>query len=319
MSHVAVTGAAGFIGRHVVARLRADGHDVVGIDRRAWAPTAGEVALRLDVTSTDPAEGEQLRTCLATADAVIHLAGRPGVRDSHPEADRLRWRDNVLAGQRVLDLVPARTPLVVASSSSVYGGARRHRGAVRPCHEDDARHPRGGYARSKAELEDRCAARRAAGGHVTVVRPFTVAGEGQRPDMAIAAWIAAARSGRPLRILGDPQRARDITDVRDVARAITALIACADATVCNLGTGRSHTLAAMASTVAEAVGVELDTTQARAGREEPAVTLADTSRCERLLGFAPHTDLDALVRRQLAATDATAPLPLTDPLLAKVS
>lgn len=302
MPHIAVTGAAGFIGRHVVAHLRDAGHEVVGIDRRPWSPGPGEVSLCLDLTTVDPAETEQLRTCLATAAGVIHLAGRPGVRDAHPQADQLRWRDNVVAGQRVLDLVPAATSLVVASSSSVYGGARRATDGIRPSHEDDRRRPRGGYARSKAVLEDRCQARRQAGGHVAVVRPFTVAGEGQRADMAIATWIDAARAGRPLTILGDTRRARDVTDVRDVARGIVAMLEAGHATTCNLGTGTAHTLATLASAVATATGMPLELSMVRAGREEPSVTLANTTRCQQLLGFTPTIDLDDLVHRQLTAT-----------------
>jgi nucleoside-diphosphate-sugar epimerase len=100
----------------------------------------------------------------------------------------------VLAAERVLQRVPDHVPVVVTSSSAVYGGSRDGRA----CHEDDPLRPVGGYARSKAALEARCHARAARGGLVTV------AGERQRPDMAIAQWIQAVRAGRPMRILGVP-------------------------------------------------------------------------------------------------------------------
>lgn len=290
---VIVTGAAGFIGRHVVASLVARGATVVGIDRRRWQPTPGEEAVVADLVS----DAEPVAPLLREAEAVVHLAGRPGVRDRRPRADLLRWRDNVLATDTVLAHVPPSIPLVVASSSSVYGGCR-HR---RPSNEADPVHPRGGYARSKAEVEVRCRRRLLAGGHVAVARPFTVTGEGQRPDMAVATWIAAARDGRPLTVLGGPERTRDVTDVRDVAEGLVRMLERQVHGIVNLGTGTAHRLDEIAATVAVAMGVPLVTRTAPATADEAAATLADTRRCTEVLGLTPRTDLAGLVARQIAA------------------
>lgn len=284
---VVVTGAAGFLGRALVAALLADGVEVVGVDR---VPTDGITA---DLLGGDGRVVE----ALAGADAVFHLAGRPGVRDGGPVAAAARARDNVAATAAVLRMVPGATPLVVASSSSVYGGA-----AGRPSREDDPLRPLGGYARSKAAVERLCRER---GGAVTIARPFTVAGEGQRPDMALARWIAAVRAGRPIRILGSPARTRDVTDVRDV---VEALRRAADRGVrgpLNIGTGRPRTLAQLAAAVCRALGAPAELVVAPAGTAEPADTWADTTRLSRTLGFTPTTDLDTLVARQAAATPAT--------------
>ncbi|MBW3659848.1 MAG: NAD(P)-dependent oxidoreductase, partial [Actinobacteria bacterium] len=116
---VVVTGAAGFIGRAVVAALRDRGRDVVGIDRRTWAPSAGERVIRASLEDGGP----DVRDALLDADAVIHLAGCPGVRDLTADIALRRHRDNVLAGEIVLTQVPLATPVVVTSSSSVYGGS----------------------------------------------------------------------------------------------------------------------------------------------------------------------------------------------------
>ncbi len=151
VGRVVVTGAAGFLGRHVVAALLDDGHRVLGLDRRPWAPHPGEAAVRTDLLDAEAAP------VLGHATAVVHLAGCPGVRDDRPDAGRWRWRDNVLATQAVLDATPRDVPLVVTSSSSVYGGAGSPT-APRACRETDTRRPRGGYARSKAAVEDLCAA-----------------------------------------------------------------------------------------------------------------------------------------------------------------
>ena len=222
---------------------------------------------------------------LGHATAVVHLAGCPGVRDDRPDAGRWRWRDNVLATQAVLDATPRDVPLVVTSSSSVYGGAGSPT-APRACRETDTRRPRGGYARSKAAVEDLCAAASAAGRPVGVLRPFTVAGEGQRPDMALARWIEAVRAGRPVHVFGSLDRRRDVTDARDVARAAAAALSRGLDGPCNVGTGTTHRLGDLLDAVVDVVGRPADVRVVPAAREEVAATRADTTRCHDVLGAA---------------------------------
>jgi nucleoside-diphosphate-sugar epimerase len=290
---VVVTGAAGFIGRHLVSALTARGLAVTGIDRRGGMPTAA-TALIGDLNDADNAD---IAHALRDADAVFHLAAFPGVRASGRLVEHRRRLDNVAAAARVLDLVPLRVPLVVTSSSSVYGGS-----TGRGCAEEDVPNPRGSYARSKLDVERLCARRVSHGGHVAVARPFTVAGEGQRPDMAISRWIAAAQRGEPLTIYGSGDRSRDITDVHDVVEGLVRILDRNVRATVNLGTGVGQRLDAVAAAVAAAVGRDVRTVIVPAAAVEPPATLADIRRCERLLEFVPRTDIDGLVRRQLTST-----------------
>lgn len=292
---VVVTGASGFVGGHVVEALLAAGERVVTVDRvPAPSHLAGTEHLTVELTHGGPA----LTAALRDAAAVIHLAGCPGVRDTaHDVADR-RQRDNVVATAAVLASTPRRRQVVVASSSSVYGGSAWSR----PSRESDPVRPRGGYARSKLSAERLCARRADAGGAVVVARPFTVAGERQRPDMALSLWIEAASAGLPLRFLGSGLRTRDVTDVRDVARALVALALGGAGGTVNIGTGRAHTLDELADAVCAAVGRDVPRVVVPARPEEARDTLADTRRLDELVGFVPRTDLHALVARQLAAT-----------------
>lgn len=290
---VVVTGAAGFIGRALVRALLDGGTPVVGIDRRPQPREPSLNPLTVDLLAPD----ELVRTALESADAVFHLGGETGVRDDAPDVAARRRRDNPGATAAVLAVVPLRTPVVVTSSSSVYGGSPGERASI----ETDRLSPRGDYARSKALVEAACWRRLRGGGAVTIARPFTVAGEGQRADMALAQWIAAAREGRRLRVLGSPGRTRDLTDVRHVA---DALIACVEHDVrgpVNIGTGTGHTLAAMIDAVAEVLGTDLETVVEPAGAQEPPATLADPTRLWRWTGVLPVTDLRDVVARQVAA------------------
>jgi nucleoside-diphosphate-sugar epimerase len=296
---IVVTGAAGFIGRVLTRSLVESGHRVVAVDRRPLPPTPGVTVLTADLLDADPL----VEVALREAEAVLHLAASSGVRDTSPDVDRRRQRDNVEAAARVCALVPADVPLLVTSSSSVYGGARFGRAS----HESDPLHPCGGYARSKAGTEAVCARRAAQGGHVLVVRPFTVVGEGQRADMALSRWAAAARAGDPLRVFGSLERTRDLTCVRETARGLTALAHCGATGVVNLGSGSPRTLRETVQALASALAEDLDVRVEPAAPYEVADTWADPGRFAALAGFRPHTDLHDVVRRLLAGA-ATEPL-----------
>jgi nucleoside-diphosphate-sugar epimerase len=243
---------------------------------------------------------------LREADAVIHLAGCAGVRDAAPDAERRRHRDNVVATARVTTLVPPEVPLIVASSSSVYGGVRHERA----CRESDPPHPVGGYAESKRRCEQVCASRAAGGDRVLVVRPFTVVGEGQRPDMALSRWIREAEAGDALRVLGSLDRTRDFTCVREVARGLRVLLevmSCRQVPeVVNLGSGCPRPLGALVEAIAAVLDTEVRVSVERAPAYEVAATWADTSRFASLAGFVPETDLQDVVRRCATALSKSA-------------
>lgn len=293
---IVVTGSSGFLGSALMAALERAGLDRLGIDRRPPA-SAGTPALLADLLGADPAVEDALRT----ADAVVHLAACAGVRERVSE--RTRSRDTVQTCALVSRLVPRHVPLLVASSSSVYGGARG-----RACREDDTLRPRGSYARSKMEVEGLCAWRAAFGGQVTVLRPFTVIGEGQRPDMALARWAVAARAGQPLSVLGSLERTRDVTDVRAVAAALVGLLQRGGNGCVNVGGGRPRSLGALVAAVGRALDLAVRVRLLPAPVEEPHDTHADPTRLRHLLGWTPETDLDDAVRRAV-----TTPVPTLVP------
>lgn len=299
-----VTGSAGFIGGHLADELVSRGYRVVGVDRQCKAAQRHYEHVALDLACADPS---LLAEVASDTDVVFHLAARPGVRGRGPTVDRLRERDNVIATWKLFSALPRDTAVVATSSSSVYGGSF---GGV-ASREDHPLRPLGGYARSKMAMELICDSRRAAGDVVAVIRPFTVAGEGQRHDMAFSSWSRALRTGDPIHILGSGLRSRDITDVRDV---VEGLIRAAERGVnetVNLGTGVSHRLIDMARALLRVSRLQGEIVVRPASVDEVHTTLADTTRCQQLLDFVPSTDLDALLARQLGAPVPTPALVAT--------
>ncbi|CAN5444856.1 NAD-dependent epimerase/dehydratase family protein [soil metagenome] len=306
MRAAAVTGAAGFIGTVLIRHLLSEGVQVVGIDRRppAVPPPAAASMIVADLLDGDA----DARSALASADYVFHLAGRPGVRDQHPDVVELRHRDNVEATRMVVETIRPGTRLVVTSSSSVYGGCR----AGSTSREDTPVAPRGGYAESKLAVERLLADYTRAGGNVLVARLFTAVGEGQRPDMALSRWISATLTGTPIEVFGSLERSRDFTDVREVAWALTALGRLKERAVVNVGSGQPHTLRQCIEAIEAVTGRTALVHTTEAAFEEMAHTCADTTFIRDLLGRAPLTDLMDAVRRTYEArraegTDPTPP------------
>lgn len=286
---VVVTGAAGFIGSHLVSSLARRGVTVVGIDRDPRMPP-GAIPLVGDLV----APSEEIKDALAGADAVWHLAARPGVRDRSPDIERRRFLDNVCATHIVCDLVPRDVPLVFTSSSSIYGGALRSSG-VRACKETDEPEPRGGYARSKLRAERACQRRMRDKGATCIARPFTVVGPGQRDDMALSIWIRSVLASTPISVFGSLNRTRDLTDVKDVVAILVALADAGLGRTVNIGTGRSHTLGEVIQAIFEVLGRESEVVAVPAEIEEVETTLADVTLLRTLTGITPRTNIRRVI------------------------
>ncbi|HLV72308.1 MAG TPA: NAD-dependent epimerase/dehydratase family protein [Vulgatibacteraceae bacterium] len=305
---VVVTGAAGFIGSHVSGALSAAGHEVLAVDaperslapevaRRTWA----ELAAMPGVTAAEADLAVDDLDALAAADVVVHLAGRPGVRDSW-HARRAVARDNVRATARLLAACrrrPAtmRPKVVVASSSSVYGSAGR-----RPNREDDPPNPASPYAASKVEVERLAVAAARDGLRTVLLRYFSVYGPRQRPDMAFHRFAEAALNGRPLPVFGDGLRSRSFTHVRDVVAATLAAAAedLPPGIAVNVGHHEAVTVRDAIAMLTAALGV-----RAEIRRETPVAgdaerTWADTARARRLLGWTATTGLAEGLADQIA-------------------
>ena len=299
---VVVTGAAGFVGSHLCDELVARGHEVVGIDGFTpfYARALKErnvAALRavrtFSLHERNLLDQAGLASVLEGADAVCHLAGRPGVRGGAPvlfEAGNVRTTEAVMhsaarAGVR---------RVLLASSSSVYGPA------ARPAREDAQLRPLSPYGRSKrhAELVAGRLARRH-GLELVTLRYFTVYGPRQRPDMAFARFVRAALEGGEMPLLGDGRQTRDFTFVGDAAEATAlALERARPGSVYNVAGGRPVALADALGLLGAALGHEPELAERPPDAREPRSTAADIGRARRELGWEPRTPLELGLRRQ---------------------
>jgi nucleoside-diphosphate-sugar epimerase len=301
---VVVTGAAGFIGSHLVDRLLSEGHEVTGVDAFVdfYPRAAKEQNLRAarDHRRFRLIEGEvqslPLVDLLDGASQVYHLAAQAGVRSSWGREFAQYSNHNVLATQHLLEAaVDAGVPrLVYASSSSVYGAAEL------PLREDAACHPLSPYGVTKLAAEHlACLYERNHGLPVVSLRYFTVYGPRQRPDMAFHRFLAAARDGAPVRVFGDGKQTRDFTYVDDI---VTATRRAGDSgrpgCVYNVGGGQRLALEDVLRTIEQVTGRKLAITRDEAQKGDMRDTFADTTAAKRDLGFQPSVALPEGLARE---------------------
>jgi nucleoside-diphosphate-sugar epimerase len=298
MSRVLVTGGLGFIGTRLCGALLDVGIAVRCVDNLSgsYAPGRGAAAaVALRARGAEVAVEDVHPVHVRGVDAVIHLAALPGVRT--PRSASELWAMNVdLTGRLAGAAAAEDSRFVLVSSSSVYGDAREL-----PTPEHAPKAPLNAYAESKVAAE---AVALAHGGDAVVVRPFTVYGPGQRPEMAFARWIAARACGDPVPWHAAPGTARDFTYVDDAVAGIIAALRHGRA-------GEAYNVSGWRSTrLREA----LDLLGPGQIRELPlsAGEALVTSGCSRKtaaeLGYAPRIDLAAGLARQLEATSPPRPL-----------
>jgi len=244
-----VTGAAGFIGFHVIRHLLEKGEEVVGLDsinsyyslelkfaRLAELGIAREkIGFGIPVTSSksesyrfvqkDLVDKEALLRLFETErfEVVIHLAAQAGVRNSilHPE-DYLH--SNFTGFLHLLECCrfhPVKH-LVFASSSSVYGSNAKMPFAT----SDGVDHPISLYAASKKANELMAHSySHLFGIPTTGLRFFTVYGPWGRPDMAYFLFADAIRKGEPIQVFNQGQMKRDFTYIDDIVSGVLLVAA----------------------------------------------------------------------------------------------
>ena len=297
----AVTGAAGFIGSHLVERLLRDGHRVVGIDsfdtfydprlkEANLAPALSHASFRL--VRGDIRDESAVEAALSGGvDVVVHLAARAGVRPSIQDP-LLYAAVNVDGTTRVLEAARRHgiPRCVLASSSSVYGNNVK----VPFSEEDPVEHPISPYAATKRAGELIAHSyHHLFGMDVACLRLFTVFGPRQRPDLAIRKFATLMVEGREIELYGDGSSARDYTYVDDIVEGV---IRAADRVrgfrIWNLGGSHPASLADLVGRLAAALGVEAKIKRLPAQPGDVERTWADISRAARDLDWSPQVDLD---------------------------
>jgi GDP-4-dehydro-6-deoxy-D-mannose reductase len=305
---VLVTGADGFVGRHLLRRLVGEGHEVTAARRPGGAdlPIADTTLLSLRWLSLELADPASVAAVAGhAADAVVHLAAVSSNADALRDPDEA-WTVNALGVVRLLGALGARRvagladPLVLLiSSAEVYG-----LGESRPRREHDPPAPLTPYAASKAAAEIAgLEAWRRTGLRVIIARPFQHTGPGQTTRFVLPAFAERLRgaraSGAPTVPTGNLTPVRDFLDVRDVVAAYLLLLQSGTpGATYNVARGEGATLGSLFARLAELLGVQVEPVPdpVLARRADIPHLVGDAGRLRHETGWAPVHTLDDMLR-----------------------
>jgi UDP-glucuronate 4-epimerase len=309
VTRLLVTGAAGFIGSHLVQALVSQGDEVVGIDnfdpfypRAMKERNLAEVgrSAKFSFYEADMLDVDAVRTRLTPDTVIVHLAAKAGVRPSL--ADPVGYaRANVTGTAAVLDAARQAgvSRIVFGSSSSVYGDS-----TPVPFREDAvAIDPVSPYAATKRAGElFLLSVAPIYGFRAASLRFFTVYGPRQRPDLAIHAFARKMVEGQTLTLFGDGTQSRDYTYCDDIIAGVLAAIRWTNTAPVgvesfNLGGNRSIRTGDMVDEIAAALNVTPKIEWSPMQPGDVQRTAADLTKSTAMLGYTPRTPFPEGIRR----------------------
>jgi UDP-glucuronate 4-epimerase len=309
MTSILVTGGAGFIGSHLVARLVSDGGvrvTVVDNFNDFYDPAIKRsniadhlVNANFQLIEADITDSRAMNSLFSRVhfDCVVHLAARAGVRPSIE--DPLAYEATNVRGTFVLLDAARRTDVprfIFGSSSSVYGVNSKV-----PFSEDDPiASPISPYAVTKIAGEAACHAySKLHGLRVVCLRLFTVYGARQRPDLAIHKFARLIFEGKPIPVFGDGSTRRDYTYIEDVVSGVVSAMHYDQSQfeIINLGESQTVELRRLVELLEKALRKPAIIDRQPLQPGDVPVTYADISKARRLLGYNPQTSIETGIER----------------------
>jgi len=298
---IIVSGAAGFIGSHLVERLLTEAHSVIGLDNlitgstRNLAQVEGNPRFRFirhDVTQ--PFESD------AEVDAVLHLASLASPKDylAHP----LETLEVGSAGTRnMLELARRHEArFLLASTSECYGDPLVHPQAesywgnvnpvgVRSCYDESKR-----YAEALT-----MAYHRVHGVRTNIVRIFNTYGPRMQlhDGRVVPAFIDQALRRAPLTVFGDGSQTRSFCYVSDLVEGLCRLMLSDERFPVNLGNPAEMTVLQFAQAVQKVAGSNLPIRHEALPEDDPKRRRPDISKAKRILGWEPRVPLEEGLRK----------------------
>ena len=308
---VLVTGGAGFIGSHLCEWLQARGSKVLVLDdfstgrEQNLAPIAG--LKRVNVHRGCAQDHGLVNSLVSRATAVVHLASAVGVMRVLEQPARSLWQ-NLGTAQTVLAACAEYSkPIVVASSSEVYGdNSQVPYAETLELLQGATLGPRWSYACSKAMIEGLAQGyHRETGNPVLVLRLFNTTGPRQRGDfgMVLPRLVEQALRGQRLTVFGSGQQTRAFAHVRDVVYCLGALLELGPLgfQVVNVGNDEEISIRDLADRVARLLGApqptQLVSYEEAYGQpfDDMMRRVPDLSKLERMIGRVPRTEISQII------------------------
>jgi GDP-D-mannose 3',5'-epimerase len=300
-NRILVCGAGGFIGHHLVKRLKADGHWVRGVDIKQpeYEPTAADEFELLDLRRWDNC----LQATRGGIDQVYQLAADMGGIGYITAYLADIARNNILINAHVLEASRVNNVkrYLYSSSACVYAQSKQKNADVAPLKEEDAfpAEPEPGYGWEKLYAEELCRYYHHDYGFQTRIVRFhnvygplgTYDGGKEKAPAAISRKVALLNDGAEIEIWGDGQQTRSFMYIDDCVEGLIRLMASDYPDALNLGTDELVTIDGLVDVVSRAAGKalvkrhDLSKPQGVRGRN------SDNTRLRKVLGWEPSISL----------------------------
>ncbi len=294
MRRALVTGALGFLGRHLVRDLEQRGIRVTALARR---PPAEVPYIAM---GDAPWCSSRLARIIESAepDVIFHLVGGAGGAQAHLKQVNVGVADAVMQALRSIRMRPL---FLCCGSAAEYGGSIVD--GVPVC-ESAKCCPLGSYGATKlAQTTTALAFAEETGTPVLVARIFNPIGPGMPTYLALgefARQLALLRGSCGILQTGNLDVCRDFIDVKHVVKALIKLAQNPAARgVVNVCSGRVTALRKLVDILIDVSGkkITIQTSSTRIRSEEPAVVVGSTARLTRLGAAPPPTDFEDVVAR----------------------
>ncbi len=278
---VLVTGATGFIGRHLTKRLLKEGAYVSVVSKNKTDFKGADVFCA-DILDKDALNAV---VCKVKPKLVFHLAAI--IRAKTPEEERKMLETNVRGTKNIL-LLSGKAKVarfINLSTSDVYGTSHT------PCIESQSLKPRSVYGTSKMLAEELCMHySKELSLPVLTIRPFLVYGPGQSNEMLIPYVVRSALEGKDISLVS----ATSMRDPIFVGDFVEYLICAAKnqnmPEITNAGSGKAYTVLQIAEEVLRLCASKSKLIVSKG--KEPTSLVADTKKQKEVFGFLPKTTLE---------------------------
>lgn len=293
---IAVTGATGFVARYLMAELRAQGSEVVGLSRNAASLGDGITSFATDYTA------QTLVPALEGCDAIMHLAGRRMTHEDEQLNPEPFFAPNVMATGALFDAGVAAgiKTFAFASTIAIYGPK-----CPMPYAEANATQPLNAYALTKrmAEvlLEQKAKASNIA---VASLRLAAIYGYGEKGTPALMRFVGQAEQGETLALTGNRNYCIDQLYVRDAVRAFIATFDAPEGYhTLNIGGGVATRVEDIAKTVNTVFGNDGNLNTDAAADDPANATYMQIDNAAALIGWRPEYTLETGLRDFRATRD----------------